>query len=250
MRATLTLVAWILVGCSTPSDRDASVDRADVTLSASPADFCDRVMHSLDEAACGYRGRCCTPFERDLLPPEPVAWPVRWDCAEPISDRIAACTAALAGNTRFDAARAGECAAAIGVQPTLALCNGPDPYYGLATPREASPSCALVAGDLPEGADCAAALECASGVCAGGLCGPARAAIGAPCARDLDCPRDAYCAAGTLDGGMAICRYRDQNGESCAMDGIGATGVPTCRSEYCLGHTCIPFCIGASRHSM
>jgi len=213
------MVTW-LVACAAPSPNDAGVpDTAPLPLAADA--FCVRVMSALNEEQCGYRLRCCTQPERDRLGAAQFTWPVAWACDQPLAARTSACTQALT-SAAFDPSRAGACAAAIDAHPSSLLCNGPDGYYGQPLPQDSSDACAGIAG--PTGAR------------------PA----GLPCAHDSDCGHDTYCAAAS-DGGMAVCRYRQQNGEPCAPDGFGAASAPSCRSTWCMTGVCLPVCIGAMR---
>jgi hypothetical protein len=186
-------------------------------------------MVTLNEDRCGYRGRCCTMFERDRIGPDSANWPIAWSCDQSITDRVAACTAALSASSSYDPQQASQCARAIEAQAITPLCNGPDRYYGVPLPEETSPSCACLTAGVVDGG--------------GSGCLTSEPPVGAPCGRNEDCAHDAYCA-GSADGGMGICRHREQNGEACPAEGIGAMGAPGCRSEYCIQGICTPFCIG------
>ncbi len=244
----LALLANGVLACTGPVRVDAG--RTDATPpSLAATEFCARVMAALDEARCGYRLRCCTLAERDRLAPAQYAWPVPWSCADSLATRTAACVQALAAAGAFDPTRAGACAVAVASSPSSLLCNGPDPYYGVALPESSSAACAAIAGGGAPGSSCVVAASCSSGSCATpdggttGMCAITAASVGMPCASSLDCAHDAWCGPGS-DGGMSVCRYRVQNGEPCGATGLGVDIAPSCRSTWCNAGICLPVCIG------
>jgi hypothetical protein len=244
-RVAAFLLLSVVASCGPSGTNDASYD-AGPPPPLAPDAFCTRVMSSLDENWCGYRGRCCTPFQLGLMPTPIMVWPVPWTCDQPLDTRISACTAALTSST-YNATSAGACAIAVESHPGNLQCNGPDAYYGLPLPEQTSPACGDIGGAGGAGAACTTSSACASGICVtgdagtSGTCAATTVAVGAPCSSNLDCTHDAYCAGG-MDAGIAVCRYRQQNGETCGPDGLGFDQAPECRSTYCNGGICLPFC--------